>query len=160
MRSLHIMIWFISILSIFVCTAALLGTFNQNSHLPQTQCFRSACADPSNIWSLSLTERSDGSVGILHQHFCEPILRGGIRATFLPDDDDDNAAGAAEAAETRGCRDGVPGMARGPTCAGPGSAAPLGTWMHISANSAEPHISGSAHSGSGGRCRNNLNNWQ
>ena len=60
-------------------------------------------------------------------HFCEPFLRGGIRATFLPDDDDDNAAGAAEAAETRGCRDGVPGMARGPTCAGPGSAAPLGT---------------------------------
>lgn len=41
--------------------------------------------------------------------------------------DDDNAAGAAEAAETSGCRDGVPGMARGPTCAGPGSAAPLGT---------------------------------
>ena len=29
---------------------------------------------------------------------------------------------------------------------------PLGTWMHISANSAEPHISGSAHSGSGGWC--------
>jgi hypothetical protein len=34
----------------------------------------------------------------------------------------------------------VPGMARGPTCAGPGSAAPLGTRMHISANSAEPHM--------------------
>jgi hypothetical protein len=65
--------------------------------------------------SLSLTERSRVSVGILRQHFCEPVLRGGVRATFLPNDA--AAAGpphadaaAAASAETRARRDGVPGV--------------------------------------------------
>ena len=79
--------------------------------------------------SLSLTERSHVSVGC--QHFCEPFLRGGVRATFLPNDVDAaaaaiTAAAAAASAETRACRDGVPGVARGPPPPGPGSAAPLG----------------------------------
>ena len=70
--------------------------------------------------SLSLTERSRVSVGILRQHFCEPVLRGGVRATFLPNDAaaagpphaDAAAAAAATAAsaETRARRDGVPGV--------------------------------------------------
>ena len=49
--------------------------------------FRSAREDTNQ--SLSLIERSRVSVGILRQHFCEPFLRGGFRATFLPNDDDD-----------------------------------------------------------------------
>ena len=46
--------------------------------------FRSAREDTNQ--SLSLTERSRVSVGILRQHFCEPFLRGGVCATFLPND--------------------------------------------------------------------------
>ena len=42
---MHIL--FISILPIFVYTVG--HTFYQNSPLPQSQCFRSACEDPSNI---------------------------------------------------------------------------------------------------------------
>ena len=72
---------------------APLGTFNQNSPLPQSQCFRSAREDTNQ--SLSLTERSRVSVGILRQHFCEPFLRGGVCATFLPND----AAAATGGAE-------------------------------------------------------------
>ena len=71
--------------------------------------------------SLSLTERSRVSVGILRQHFCEPFLRGGVRATFLPNDAAAAAcrrrgvaaaaaAAAAASAETRARRDGVPGV--------------------------------------------------
>ena len=62
--------------------------------------------------SLSLTERSRVSVGILRQHFCEPFLRGGVRATFLPNDAAAaaTAATAAASAETRACSDGVPGV--------------------------------------------------
>ena len=67
--------------------------------------------------SLSLTERSRVSVGILRQHFCEPFLRGGVRATFSPTTPPPphaNAAAAAAAAaasaETRARRDGVPGV--------------------------------------------------
>ena len=89
--------------------------------------------------SLSLTERSRVSVGILRQHFCEPFLRGGVSATFLPND----AAAAAcrrrrrhrrhrrcvggEARVPRQCSRRV----RGPLPAGSCSAAPLGTLMHI-----------------------------
>ena len=70
--------------------------------------------------SLSLTERSRVSVGILRQHFCEPVLRGGVCATFLPNDaaaagppHADAAAAAtttAASAETRARRDCVPGV--------------------------------------------------
>ena len=80
MRLMHIL--FTSILPIFVCTVG--HTFNQNSPLPQSQCFRSAREDTNQ--SLSLTECSRVSVGILRQHFCEPFLRGGVCATFLPND--------------------------------------------------------------------------
>ncbi len=61
----------------------------------------------------SLTKRSDVSVGILRQHFCETFLRGGVRATLLPNDADVAAATAAApaeaaaAAETRACCDTV-----------------------------------------------------
>ena len=68
--------------------------------------------------SLSLTERSRVSVGILRQHFCEPFLRGGVRATFLPNDD-----AAAHVRVPRPCSRRV----RGPPPAGSCSAAPLGT---------------------------------
>jgi hypothetical protein len=71
--------------------------------------FRSAREDTNQ--SLSLIERSRVSVGILRQHFCEPFLRGGVCATFLPNDAAAAAAAAAAAwAETRACRDGVPGV--------------------------------------------------
>ena len=72
--------------------------------------------------SFSLTERSRVSVGILRQHFCEPFHRGGVRATFLPND-----AAAAHARVPRRCSRRV----RGPPPAGSCSAAPLGTLMHI-----------------------------
>ena len=74
--------------------------------------------------SLSLTERSRVSVGILRQHFCEPFHRrgGGVSATFLPND-----AAAAHARVPRWCSRRV----RGPPPAGSCSAAPLGTLMHI-----------------------------
>ena len=82
--------------------------------------FRSAREDTNQ--SLSLTERSRVSVGILRQHFCEPFLRGGVSATFLPND-----AAAAHARVPRRCSR----RGRGPPPAGSCSAAPLGTLMHI-----------------------------
>jgi hypothetical protein len=88
-------------------------TLNQNSPLPQFQCFRLACEDPNNITFSDRTFTCFGWVlAILRQHFCEPFLRGGVRATFLPNDADAAAAAAAAAAsaETRACRDGVPGV--------------------------------------------------
>ena len=116
---------------------ALLGTFNQNSPLPQSQCFRSAREDTNQ--SLSLTERSRVSVGILRQHFCEPFLRGGVSATFLPND---AAAAACRRRRRRSSSSSCVGgdarvprwcsrRVRGPPPAGSCSAAPLGTLMHI-----------------------------
>ncbi len=78
---------------------------------------------PSNIRSLSLTERSDISIRILRQNFCESFLRGGVRANFLSSD-----TNAAAAAETRACHDTVfPALCRGAPPADPCNAAPLGT---------------------------------
>ena len=114
-----------------------MGTFNQNSPLPQSQCFRSAREDTNQ--SLSLTERSRVSVGILRQHFCEPFLRGGVSATFLPND---AAAAACRRRRRRSSSSSCVGgdarvprwcsrRVRGPPPAGSCSAAPLGTLMHI-----------------------------
>ena len=89
--------------------------------------------------SLSLTERSRVSVGILRQHFCEPFLRGGVSATFLPND---AAAAACRRRRRRSSSSSCVGgdarvpqwcsrRVRGPPPAGSCSAAPLGTLMHI-----------------------------
>ena len=104
---------------------ALLGTFNQNSPLPQSQCFRSGFFA--------------NTVGILRQHFCEPFLRGGVSATFLPNDA--AAAACRRRRRRRSSSSCVGGDARvpqwcsrrvrGPPPAGSCSAAPLGTLMHI-----------------------------
>ena len=89
-----------------------------------TRCFRLACEDPSNITFSDRTFTCFGWVlAILRKHLCEPFLRGGVRATFLPNDAAAAAAAAAAVAlaEKRACRDGVPGVAREPPPAGPGS---------------------------------------
>ena len=59
------------------CNAEFANRRGADCHRRHPTCFGTACADPSNIRSLSLTERPDVSVGILrhHAHLVLPSYR-------------------------------------------------------------------------------------
>ena len=56
-----------------VCDAEFASRRGADCHSRHPTCVGTACADPSNIRSLSLTERPDLSVGILRQHIAVPL---------------------------------------------------------------------------------------
>ena len=56
-----------------VCDAEFASRRGADCHSRHPTYMGTACADPSNIRSLSLTERPDLSVGILRQHIAVPL---------------------------------------------------------------------------------------
>jgi len=56
-----------------VCDAEFASRRGADCYRRHPTCIGTACADPSNIRSLSLTERPDLSVGILRQHIAVPL---------------------------------------------------------------------------------------
>jgi hypothetical protein len=63
------------------CSAAPLGTWLHI--LCTSSCVGTACADPSNIRSLSLTARPDVAVGILRHHSAAPLGQS-LNIIYLP----------------------------------------------------------------------------
>jgi hypothetical protein len=56
-----------------VCDAEFATRRGADCHRRHPTCSGMACADPSNMRSLSLTARSDVSVGLLRQHSAAPL---------------------------------------------------------------------------------------
>ena len=55
------------------CNAEFANRRGADCHRRHPTCIGTACADPSNVRSLSLTERPDVSVGILRHHSAVPL---------------------------------------------------------------------------------------
>jgi len=56
-----------------ICNAEYVTRRGADCHRRHPACSGTACADPSNMQSVSLTARSDVSVGLLRQHSAAPL---------------------------------------------------------------------------------------
>ncbi len=56
-----------------ICNAEFATRRGADCHSRHPACSGTACADPSNMQSVSLTARSDDSVGLLRQHSAAPL---------------------------------------------------------------------------------------
>jgi hypothetical protein len=56
-----------------ICNAEFVTRRGADCHRRHPACSGTACADPSNMQSVSLTARSDVSVGLLRQHSAAPL---------------------------------------------------------------------------------------
>ena len=66
-----------------ICDAEFTSRRGADCHRRHPKCIGTACADPSNIRSLSLTERPDVSVGILRHHSAAPLGQS-LNIIYLP----------------------------------------------------------------------------